>query len=74
MSKVNELIIAAKLLRKTDDELNNILFEIHTKYKILDNDWLTIMAASATLTQRKLIEQMGTKNNLTMGEPSDGTV
>ena len=75
MGKVQEMIIAAKLLRKSDDELNNILFELHTRYKILDNDWMTIMASAGIITQRQIIEQMGKKNDLSIdGGSSAGTV
>ena len=67
MTKIQELLIASKMIRKSDDELNNLLFDIHAKYKIDDRDWMTIMAASAVITQRQVVAQMGLKNDAILG-------
>lgn len=74
MSKVQEMIIAAKLLQKSDDDLNNILFDLRSKYLIKDSDWMTIMASAGIITQRQIMEQMGKQNDLRLGDKNAGAV
>lgn len=52
--KLNALKITMDYNKRTDDSLNNILFELKTKYNIEDNDWLRISVAFSMLTAKKM--------------------
>ena len=55
------MAISLHLKSKSDDELNNVLFDLREKYKFSDDDWMTVEASVALLTQRKVMSQLGLK-------------
>ena len=57
------LVISNSLKNKSDNDLNTLLFDLRTKYKIEDDDWMRIEASIALLTSRKVLEQIGLKND-----------
>ena len=57
------LAIVNSLKGKNDDELNNLLYDLRINYKILDDDWMRIEASVSLLTQRRMLDQLGMKNN-----------
>lgn len=58
------MAIVNVLKSKTDDELNNLLYDLRLKYKFDDDDWMTIEAAVALLTQKKIMSQLGIKGGV----------
>jgi len=57
------LVIANSLRNKSENDLNTLLFDLRTKYSIVDDDWMRIEASIALLTSRKVLEQIGLKND-----------
>lgn len=55
------LSIANSLKNKSETDLNNFLYDLRMKYSVSDDDWMSIEAAVALLTQKKIFEQMGIK-------------
>ena len=66
------LAITNALKSKSEDELNNLLFDLRVLYKVSDDDWMRIEAGVALLTQRKLLEQMGLKNDVVLDDNLGG--
>lgn len=72
--KRKALAISMGLLRKSDTEINNLLFDLRVKYKVSDEDWITIEGAIAVLTQRRILEQQGVKNDVLLNDEVDSNV
>lgn len=65
------LVIANSLKNKTDGDLNNLLYNLRTKYSVSDDDWMRIEASVALLTSRKVMEHIGLKNDDLIGGDSN---
>ena len=62
------LVISNSLKNKSENDLNTLLYDLRTKYKIDDDDWMRIEASIALLTSRKVLEQIGLKNDDGLGD------
>jgi hypothetical protein len=72
--KRKAVAISMGLLRKSDDSINNLLYDLRTKYSVSDDDWMTIEAATAILTQRRILESQGLGNDDLLNDGGDDNV
>ena len=63
MASLKEVFIAGKMLRLSDEAINNILFDLRKKYNISPDDWLHLGAGFSTVTQRQILDKIGKKND-----------
>jgi hypothetical protein len=68
------LVFTNELSRKNDDDLNNLLFDIRTKYKMQDDDYLRMNICLTLIAQRQILERLGKHNDLMMGGSNVGSV
>ena len=70
------LVISNALKNKSENELNSLLYDLRVKYNVFDDDWMRIEACVALLTSRKVLEQIGVKNDdvLNDGDSNASTI
>jgi hypothetical protein len=61
------LSVANALKSKSETQINNELYDLRIKLGISEEDWIVLEASIATLTQRKILESIGLKNDSELG-------
>jgi hypothetical protein len=56
-NKLEALKITMDFNRRSNESLNNILFDLKNKYSIEDHDWLQISVAFSLLTTKELLKK-----------------
>lgn len=68
------LVFTNELSRRSDDDLNNLLFDLREKYKMQDDDYLRMNICLTLIAQRQILERLGSHNDKLMGGSNVGSV